>query len=80
MMFADSRRRVRTVLAIAGMKGNTCRETVVRALESIDGVVDVDVSLFRACAVIVHDPACEPRWLVQAVSGVGYQAMFGPPA
>lgn len=55
-----------TVLLIAGMRGNVCRERMAVALQAVPGVRSVDVSLYRARATIVHDPKCaggpKPRW------------------
>jgi copper chaperone CopZ len=67
----------RTVLAISGMRGNSCRERVAEALGRVEGVLDVTVSLVRARAEVVHLTGCCPEELVRAVIGVGYAAEFG---
>lgn len=59
---------------IAGMRDNACRQKIAEALESIEGVKDVDVNLYRARATIVHDPQCEAAELVRTVSEAGYFA------
>lgn len=65
---------IRTVLLIAGMRDNRCREIVMRALEIIEGVREVDVNMFRARATVAHDAACDPTELVRAVARAGYGA------
>lgn len=64
----------RTVLFIAGMRGNHCREQIALALESVAGVKGVDVNLYRARATIIHDPLCESAELIRTVLGTGYGA------
>jgi copper chaperone CopZ len=64
----------KTVLAIAGMRSNACRERVVEVLEQVEGVRDVDVSLIRARATVLHDLACDPAELMRAVAEAGYVA------
>lgn len=64
----------RTVLLIAGMRGNHCRERIVAALESAAGVKSVDVNLYRARATILHDPSYAVAELIRAVLGAGYSA------
>lgn len=59
---------------IAGMRDNACRQKIAEALESIPGVKDVDVSLYRACAMIVHGPHCEAAELIQTIEHAGYAA------
>jgi Cu+-exporting ATPase len=69
-----SPRSVRTVLWIVGMRDCQCRDVVAEALESVQGVCEVDVNLFRARAVISHDAACTSADLVRAVGRAGYDA------
>lgn len=69
----------RTVLLISGMRDSVCRERVVNALESVGGVREVLVSLFRARATIVHEAACDPADLVRAVVRRGYGASRDAP-
>lgn len=59
---------------IAGMRDDACRRKIAEALESIAGVKDVDVNLYRARATIVHDLPCEPTKLARTVSKAGYFA------
>jgi len=59
---------------IMGMRDHRCRESITQALEAVAGVKGVDVNLYRARAVIVHAPTCEPAALVRAVEAVGYGA------
>ncbi len=75
------RDETRTVLVIMGMRDNSCRERLCDALARLDGVTDVDVSLIRAHATIVHRPRCSRAQLVWAVVSEGYGvAMHGAPA
>lgn len=62
----------RTVLAILGMRSNACRERVAEVLGRVDGVIDVNVSLIRAQAVVVYSSPCDAAALVDAVTGAGY--------
>ena len=65
---------VKTVLLITGMRENTCRERVVRALRRVGGVKDASVSLLRANAVVTYVPPCRPELLIEAVARAGYAA------
>ena len=62
----------RTVLLIAGLKGNGCRETVTSALERVPGVRNVLVSLYRSSATIVHEPTCNTGDLIATIHRAGY--------
>lgn len=59
---------------IAGMRDNACRQKVSAALESVAGVSDVDVNLYRARATIAHEPRCKLAELVRTVEDSGYGA------
>ena len=59
---------------IAGMRDNACRQKIVEALESIEGVREADVNLYRSSATIVHDAHCAPAELMRTVSDAGYFA------
>lgn len=63
-----------TTLLIAGMHDNACRERVVTAIQGVPGVVDAEVSLYRAQATVTHLPRCEPADLVAAVVRAGFDA------
>lgn len=69
-------RRIRTVLLIAGMRDNRCREHVAHALERVEGVQQVSVDLFRARSVILHEPPCSARDLIRAVAVAGYVVLW----
>ena len=71
--------RTVTVLLIIGMKGPSCRQAVMDALESVPGVVDVEVNLFRARASISHDLSCSLDALVRAVMTAGFAASHEAP-
>jgi copper chaperone CopZ len=64
----------KTLLNILGMRSNSCREELVRALSAVAGVRDVNVSLIRAEATVTHDADCTDEMLVQAVRRAGYNA------
>jgi len=68
-------RSVRTLLLVSGMRDNHCRECVASVIESMKGVEEVDVNLFRATAAIVHHAACSPEDFVRALSLAGYPAV-----
>jgi len=70
-----SSRNTRTVLLIAGMCDNGSREQIAEALGRVNGVKQVDVTLFRAKAIVIHDPHCEPVELVRAVAGTGHRGV-----
>jgi CBS domain-containing protein len=55
-----------------GMRDNTCRERILGILKAMAGVQDVDVSLHRARATIVHVPPCSLEDLVGVVVRAGY--------
>jgi cation transport ATPase len=65
---------ITTVLMIAGMRDNACRQKVAEAIESIAGVKDVNVNLYRARATIVHEPPCAQSMLMQTIEESGYAA------
>lgn len=67
---------VKTVLLITGMRDNTCRESIVRALSRVGGVKDVSVSLLRANALVTHVPPCRPELLIEAIARAGYAAVL----
>jgi copper chaperone CopZ len=64
----------RSVLAIVGMRSNTCREQVAEALGALDCVLDVHVSLVRGCAVVTHRAECSTQALIAAVVQTGFGA------
>lgn len=64
----------RTILLIMGMRDASCTERVGQALDGIPGVQDVDVSLFRFRASVIHEVSCSVATLIKAVETVGYQA------
>lgn len=68
-----------TSLWIGGMRGNRCRDGVVRALESVAGVREVEVSLYRSRAEVAHGETCRVASLVRAIRAAGYEAsLCGP--
>lgn len=65
----------KSVLLITGMLNNRDRERAAAALERVKGVVQVDVSLHRAEATVLHRPAEVAAALMLAVADAGYQAV-----
>jgi copper chaperone CopZ len=63
-----------TVLLIVGMRDYRCREAVAAALQSVRGVSEVHVSLFRSCATLLHEPDCGLSDCLAAVVQAGYGA------
>ena len=64
-----------TVLTIEGMTCGHCQSRVKKALESVEGVSQVDVDLEAGEACVVHDPRVAPvSRLVGAVTKAGYGA------
>ena len=68
---------MRTDLLVIGMKDNGCRERVIEALSSVEGVTEVMVSLLRARAMVWHEPSCLRGALIQAIERAGY-GVSGP--
>jgi copper chaperone CopZ len=64
----------KTVLLIIGMRDNSCRECVTGVLERIEGVMDVNVSLLRARAMVMHEPSCGGAELIRELEKAGYGA------
>jgi len=64
----------RIVLVIWGMRNNECRERILEVLGQVEGVVQVEVSLIRARALLVCGATCEATRLVETVSAAGYHA------
>jgi copper chaperone CopZ len=64
----------RIVLLIMGMRDNACREQIAEALGRVRGVVDVNVSLMRARAVVAFSPPCSEADLIRAVVRAGFGA------
>jgi copper chaperone CopZ len=67
-----SKEATRTVLMIVGMKGNNCRERLIRYLEAVPGVREAAVSLYRSQAIVSHERTCEVVNLMEAVEGAGF--------
>ena len=70
----------KTSLLITGMRDNASREVVLDALQSVDGVREVHVNLYRASATVIHEPACAPAALAAAVARAGFGASVAPAA
>ena len=64
----------RTVLMIAGMRDNACRQKIIEALESIEGVKEADVNFYRSSATVVHDAHCAAAELMRTIEEAGYAA------
>jgi len=68
-----TRRFKKCVLMVSGMRCIGCRLKISEMLESVTGVIDVDVNYFRACATIIHDERCDRTELEQRVLKAGYE-------
>jgi copper chaperone CopZ len=64
----------RTVLLVAGMRGQHCRDRLTHEIESVAGVLNVEVNLYRARATIFHGGQCGVTELLQAVVRSGCYA------
>lgn len=69
-----SERCAKTVLLVSGMRANSCRECVARAIGRVAGVRDVSVSLLRGRAIVTHGAACSVQVLIRAVESAGFGA------
>ena len=63
-----------TTFWIEGMTCQHCRQTVQRALSSLEGVQQVEVSLSDKKAVLLHSSPLDPATAVQAVEQAGFKA------
>lgn len=63
-----------TRLLISGMRDNCCRERIAEVVTALSGVKEVEVSLFRAAAFVVHDGTCSVQEIVQAIGRAGFGA------
>ena len=60
-------------LKVTGMSCAGCTSTVTRALKSVDGVADVDVSLADGEAIVQYDEKhTAPGQLKSAIEAAGY--------
>lgn len=64
------------VLMLFGVSTEEARGKVVRALNTVPGVKEIQVSTYRAEARILHDGRCTPRVLEEAARGVGFTAQW----
>jgi copper chaperone CopZ len=69
---------MKTMLLISGMRDNRCRERIAALLESLPGVREAEVSLYRAFATVAHEPLCSADDFVRAVMAAGYGAVLAP--
>lgn len=65
----------RIVLAVSGMKDNRCRECVAEVLGQMEGVLQAEVSLIRARAVVDCVSQCDASAFICMLESVGYQAV-----
>jgi len=63
-------------LSIQGMTCEGCVSHVKKALEAVDGVQQVDVSLAAASARVASDDSVDAVSLISAVEAAGYQAQL----
>ena len=65
---------VRKTLRVKGMTCNHCVKTVTKALKSVEGVIQADVSLERERAEVEADDRVSTAQLIKAVVDAGYEA------
>lgn len=64
-----------TRLAVRGMTCGSCAMHVTRALEDLDGVDDVQVSIREGEVCVLHDPeAADVEEFIKTLSEEGYEA------
>lgn len=66
-----------TTLVIDGMHCALCGPAVRKALQQVDGVKTVDVSVSDKRAVVVADQSVQSRTLIAAVAKAGFSATVG---
>jgi len=59
-----------SVFMLFGVFGEEAREAVVRELDEVPGVNEVDVNMYRAEAIVMHDGRCTASGLAAAVNAV----------
>jgi copper chaperone CopZ len=64
-----------SLLLISGMRNNGCRGIVTRVLREVQGVREAHVNLYRASALVIHEPWCSTSELIVAVILAGYGAV-----
>lgn len=65
---------ITTLLLVSGLVDNRARERMVAAIGAVPGVQDVQVSLFRSSACVVHQAACPTERLIRAIEHAGFKA------
>ena len=65
-----------TILKIEGMTCDHCVKTVQKALKSVTGVTQVEVSLPLKQAVVQSEKPLDEAAAVKAVEEEGYKAVF----
>ncbi len=66
---------MKTILNVTGMSCQHCVRAVKEALEGMDGVNTVDVSLEANTATVEHDSAVTVDAMIAAVVEEGYEAV-----
>lgn len=67
-------KQLQTSLTIGGMMCSACVNTVTKALDGVEGVKNVNVSLITEEAVVDHTEDVEPANLASAVEDAGFEA------
>ena len=67
-----------TILRVGDMSCGHCVATVQGALEQVDGVESVQVSLNEKVARVLHSGDIDTFALLQAVEAVGFTPELGP--
>ncbi|THC99051.1 hypothetical protein EYZ11_001447 [Aspergillus tanneri] len=64
-----------TTVSIGGMTCSACTASVQNAVDSVDGLVQFNISLLAERAVIAHDPAAlSSQKIVDLIEGAGFDA------
>lgn len=71
---------MKTSFPIVGMHCASCARLIEKKLKATPGITDASVNYGSEQAVVDHDHAVSPSVLSQAVSDIGYQAVFADTA
>lgn len=67
---------VHSVFSIQGMTCGACSSSITEALEKLEGVSSVSVSLITEEAAVVHDYSVLPDQLIQVIEDCGFDAQL----
>ncbi len=67
-----------TRLDVKGMTCGSCVRHINVALDDIDGIEQIEVSLREGRVLVKHQPGLDTATLVSAIEGAGYDARIAP--